>query len=292
MKLYRLTISGFAALAAVVSNGALAQAGDAVRLAPAGPWALEYADDSCRLVRTFGTGDSAVTLGMTSYEPGGMFQLSVVGELTRPTATAATILVALGEVESLRVEFLQVDFGGLPGIQITNPISIGRGPARLFDDMRAFRPISNYSTPEAEAQATFLGFGNGMLQEFVAETGSLGGPIQALKDCTNELVTHWDIDHAAHPDRSRTPMYRRHPSSLIEMRRYPREMRQPTLINYRLIIDAEGEVAECHVVGLQPTDEFARITCDQLRASNFAPALDTAGNPVRSYFVSWHVLRR
>lgn len=292
MKLYRLAISGFAALASVVSNGALAQVGETVRLAPAGPWALEYADDSCRLVRTFGAGESAVTIGLTSYQPGGMFQLSAVGELTRPASSARTVKVELGNVESFDVGFLQVDFGGQPGLLVVNPITIGPLPTGVLEDMRAFRPFESYSTPEAEAQAVSIGFVDGMVHEFVAETGSLGAPIQALKDCTVELVTHWDIDHAAHPTRTRTPTPEIAPFRWIEARRYPREMRQPTMINYRLIVDAEGKVADCHIAGLEPSNEFARITCAQLREAKFAPALDAQGNPIRSYYVSWHYLSR
>ena len=34
-------------------------------LSPQGPWKLDYADEECRLVRTFGTGQETVTIQMT-----------------------------------------------------------------------------------------------------------------------------------------------------------------------------------------------------------------------------------
>ena len=45
----------FAALAAVPAT-----AGEVLQ--PAGPWKIDYAPNECRLVRTFGTGDGAITL--------------------------------------------------------------------------------------------------------------------------------------------------------------------------------------------------------------------------------------
>lgn len=274
-----------------LSNPVNAQ--ELVRLAPATPWALDYAKDSCRLVRTFGTGEQEVTVGLTSYASGAMFQLSAVGNLTRPVSTADTITIALGELEKFKVGFLKVDFGGRPGLLITNPISVGTPPPAAIEQMRRSLPVDSYSDPAVEAQVKTIGFIDGFQQEFEIETGSLRAPLKALKDCTVELVSHWDIDHAAHQGLTKGPTPQSGPEPWLQWSAYPREMRQPTMINFRLIVDTEGKVADCLVADAEEGSEFARVTCELLREkASFTPALDANGQPVRSYYVSWTEFRR
>lgn len=257
-------------------------------LAPATPWALDYAKDSCRLVRTFGTGDQEVTVGLTSFAPGGRFQLSAVGNLTRTVSSANTITIALDEVERMKVAFLQVDFGGRPGLYITNPISIGRPPPAAIEQMRHSLPVASYSDPAVEAQVKTIGFIDGLQQEFEIKTGSMQAPMKALKDCTTELVSHWDIDHAAHQSLTRGAVPKLGSKPWVLRSAYPREMRQPTMINARLIVDTEGRVADCVIIDAEEGSEFARLTCEMLRKNgSFSPALDANGQPVRSYYVTW-----
>lgn len=278
-------------VASSIASVAAAQEQQALRLAPTTPWALEYADENCRLVRTFGIGEQEVTLGLTAYQPGGIFQLSAIGHLTRTLRTPATVGIRLGDVEGYDLRFMQVDFGGRPGILITNPITVGPLPAEAIASLEARRPVASYSDPEVEARVTEIGFVDGFEQEFILQTGSLGAPMRALKDCNAELLTHWDIDQVAHTGLSRIAFPTTPPWRWIEMNGYPRELRRPTMINYRLIVDAEGNVAGCHVAGLADTEEFSRVTCEQLSENaRFDAALDANGNPVRSYYASWHEL--
>lgn len=270
----------------------LAQAQDMPELEPVSPWSVDYAEDSCRLIRTFGEGDDQVTLGMTAYEPGGRFFLAIVGNLTKTARSAATVRVALDEVEQFSVRYLHGDFDGRPGIVITNPISIGPVPEGAAQRMRALQLVESYSDPAVEDQVATIGFIDGFEREFALRTGSLRAPLEALKDCNKELTTHWDIDVAAHERLSRIAVPRSAPWSWLRWRSYPREMRQPMLINYRLIVNTKGRVAGCSVAGAEPDSEYAQITCDQLRKNGrFAPALNEQGKAVQSYFVWWADLR-
>src|SRR5690242_14654206 len=47
----------------------LMAAGQPVRLQPSTPWVLDYAENSCRLIRTFGQGDTKTVLGLESESP-------------------------------------------------------------------------------------------------------------------------------------------------------------------------------------------------------------------------------
>lgn len=266
-----------------------AQSVQPLQLAPSSPWALDYADDSCRLVRTFGSGAEEVTLGLTSYAPGGMFQVSAVGDLTRTFRTPPTVNLKLGDVEDYDVRFFQVDFGGRPGILITNPITVGPLPEAARREMESQRPVGSFSDPAVEAQVTTIGFLDGFEQKFELRTGSLREPMAALKDCTADLVTHWDIDTERHAGLSRIAVPRTPPFRWIDIRDYPRDLRNSTMINYRLIIDENGQVAGCHIAGADQASPFAVATCEQLTENaRFDAALDAEGNPVRSYFVTWY----
>lgn len=285
----------FAILAAVVSAFiavAPAQAQNVPQLKPTTPWALDYAKDSCRLLRTFGTGEQEVTLGLTAYEPGGRFFISAVGPLTKTFRSPATVHIAMDEVEEYDLPYLQVDFEGRPGILLTAAISPGPFSDDLRQRLRERKPVESFGDPAAEARVRKIGFIDGFEQEFVLETGSLGAPMQALKQCNAELVTHWDIDVPGHEGMSRVAWPVRPAYPWLRARDFPREMRKPTLIVYQLIVDTEGKVAGCHIAGTDEESEFARIACEKLRETvHFDPALGADGRPVRSYFVQWQNLR-
>jgi hypothetical protein len=275
---------------ATIAFAVPARAQDALRLKPASPWSLDYAEDNCRLIRTFGEGDDQVIVGLTSYEPGGRFFLSAVGNPTKTFRSPDTVRATLDDVEGSRVRYLQANFDGRPGVIITNPISIGPLPEGLEQRMRARQPVLSYSDPAAEERVEAIGFVDGFEREFILETGSMRAPMKALKECTEELITHWDV--APYRDLSRIAVPKSAPWTWLEWRSYPRELRQPMLINYRLIVDPDGRVADCDVAAVDAASEFAKVTCSQLtEKGRFDPALGAYGEPVRSYFVWWAELR-
>ena len=284
-------VAGLATLA-LWHEGAIAQNPDALTLAPATPWALDYADDSCRLVRTFGTGENQVTVGLTAYAPGGMFFLSASGELTRVARRVDTVRVALDTVEAYNLRYLQVDFGDTPGILITNGISMGPMPEGGLERLRQGRPVARFSMPEVEDRVRWIGIVDGLEQEFIVQTGSMRAPMQALEDCTLELRSHWDIDHAAHENLAFVAREVAPFSRWLRLSDFPREMRQSMAIHYRLIVDEAGEIADCRIIGVQPDSEVHRIACERIRErANLLPAQNAEGTPVRSYLFSWSDLR-
>lgn len=279
-------------LAAAFLIGTPAQAQVALSLSPVGPWALDYAEDSCRLVRTFGEGEHEVTLGLTAYEPGGQFFISAVGNLTRVAGDPGMVSVLLGSGEAHEVGFLQVDFGGRPGIVVGNPLGVGFAPRGGMERLMSGRPIASFADPAREQQAARIGFVDGFEQEFVAETGSLGAPINALRECAQELVGHWDVDAQVQVSRTRTPTPQTPPHTWLTLGDFPRDLWRPMLINYRLTVDEEGRPVGCHVAAAAAAPELAALTCARLQEqARFSPALGADGEPVRSYFV-WQAMFR
>lgn len=287
----RQSIACLIGLAASLPASAQAQSAQPIRLAPSSDWSLNYADDGCELSRRFGTGENQVLLGMRSYQPGGMFWLSVIG---RPTAIGHTpdfIRITLGTVEAVRVTYWHGDFGGTPGIQMTNPISLGPPPEGFFERARAGRPLGEWSQPAIEAQVTEIGLDDGLAREFVMETGSMGAPMAALKECTAELTTHWAVDLATHNALATVATEANRPWEWLEMRDYPRDQRRPGPLNYRLTIDAEGKITDCAVPGAA-SPAFAEATCALLgENARFNPARNAAGENVADFYLGWTVLR-
>lgn len=70
----------FAAGLGVLCSEAWGKAREVVRLRPVEPWNLHYADDSCRMARTFGTGKHQVILVLDRFEPSDWFRMMFVGK--------------------------------------------------------------------------------------------------------------------------------------------------------------------------------------------------------------------
>src|SRR5438270_13674760 len=75
-----MRIRAFMATVAIVPT--LASAAPPVHLAPSSPWVVDYAENSCRLVRRFGEGNHSITLAFDSEAPG-FLDMLVIG---RPLA--------------------------------------------------------------------------------------------------------------------------------------------------------------------------------------------------------------
>jgi hypothetical protein len=87
-------------LACVTACPLLLGASEPVRIQPSSKWVLDYANDSCRLIRRFGEGKDVTRLVFESVAPGGMTML-IIGGTLRPHAGAgevkARLLPGLGE---------------------------------------------------------------------------------------------------------------------------------------------------------------------------------------------------
>ncbi len=64
-----------------------------LKIAPSAPWRLDYAANSCTLMREFGVGDDKITLLFDRIKPGDEFQLSIFGKnlIVGANQTDATI---------------------------------------------------------------------------------------------------------------------------------------------------------------------------------------------------------
>ena len=120
--------------------------------------------------------------------------------------------------------------------------------------------------------------------------GGMGEPIKALNACTDELLTHWGIDVAAHKTRSRGVIPKSNPGAWISAGDYPIDlMRAGTqgVVHFRLDVDERGRATRCSIQQSTRPAEFDRVVCSKIsRNARFEPALDSAGEPMKSYWRS------
>jgi protein TonB len=57
------------------------------------------------------------------------------------------------------------------------------------------------------------------------------------------------------------------------------------MVEFRLVVDEQGQVANCHV-DLDTPGPFGEATCNAIsRRARFKPALDAEGRPMRALYV-------
>lgn len=277
-----------AAIAVCLAAPVAAQDDRALRLAPSSVWAVNYADESCELGRRFGTGDDEVTLVLRANGPGGLFVVSAFGKPLNLALRSATIFVRLGDVEQLPITFFALATAeGIPGIQSVQQVSVGPVPNPRDTVPRVGLPGVLAVDPAYEKRMDYLALESVLAKDVVLETGSMGEPLAALRTCVDELMTHWNVNLETQRTLSRRPIPKTNPQTWIRSGDYPGGARRNALVNFRLVVDEQGGVAECVIQGATQPKEFAATACSRLnRRAEFEPALDAAGRPTRSYYLS------
>lgn len=290
-------LSMFVVLAALALPGGAA-AKEPLRLKPSSKWNVHYADDSCRLGRSFGTGDQKVVLVADRYQPGGDLRLSFVGKPTYTRVDEGVIRIRFGPAEvEQEVQFYPgVLADKTPTLILQRGIRIAPYPPEVVKAYEAAIEAEKYDfewpkiAPEREAAVTYIEVKRSVRQPFILETGSLGAPLAALEKCTDELLDHWGIDVARHASLSRPVTVKSNPGNWMKSRDYPADMLQAgkrAIVHFRLNVDAAGQPTACHIQQSTRPKAFDDAVCEAImRNAQFDPALDAEGNPIASYWLN------
>jgi TonB family protein len=279
-----------AACALVLSQVAIAK--DAPVLSPSSSWQLSYDADSCRLGRMFGSGTDTVGFYIERFGPDDAFQMVVAGSPLR-------------ELDSSKVYY---QFGAGEPRQSSPPLKGQLGtlaPSFVFSPAR-FAPTGKEGIPdwwkdegrvklplvtvEEERAITWVGFGGKEGDEVRLSLGSMAKPMEALRGCVDELMTHWGIDVEAHETLTRRAAPATYPGAWIRFEDYPPEMLakgMSGLVAFRLMVNAEGDATACHIQQSTRPKQFDDAVCSALmKRARFAPALDATGKPIASFWLS------
>jgi hypothetical protein len=298
-----------AIIVAVAAVPSLATAATPLHLAPSSPWILDYAANSCRLIRHFGQGRDATIFALESEAPGAVDML-VAG---RPLATS------LDDVFARFVPVQSKPISGLVGVTTDKhePMVLW-STVRLLPDQavaaveqreadrrahQAIRPpaeslaeqaIRKAQRQEFAARATALEIDARRDRPVILETGSLAQPIKMFDECSRDSLRDWGVDPDIE-DKIVRPVWAPDPARWFSSSDYPREFvvrGQESVVKVRLLVDATGRVTKCTSLSHFEEPRFNEIVCAKFTArARFEPAELADGTKVPSYYVNKVVFR-
>jgi TonB family protein len=280
-----------------------------LRLQPSSPWVVDYAANSCRLVRTFGEGKNTTKLAFESAAPGEVDMLVFGKPLsTFDEKVAARFLPVGGKPFDGRVA--ETVTNGDPAILWSHFRMLPQAFAEKLDAKDRERrehpgvrppPISLADQEERKSQrrafaaaATALEIEPRRNRTVILETGSLGAAIAKFDECGRESLRDWGVDPDLN-DKIVRPAWAVNPNQWLFESDYPTDMLRrgkESEVAVRLLIDATGKVTSCTSLSHFAEEEFNRITCDRIKErARFEPAELSDGTKVPDYYTRRVVFR-
>ena len=273
-------------MALIVSQSAAAERPSTI-YTPSISWNVDYADDSCALRRAFVNGDDKVVLELRQFSPGDKF-----------SATAASTAFRQG-TKPLKVRILPEDkphdASGSSPLQYPNGL-FGFGWYDSFvplaegaEKLAVIGAAPDRTTREKAIEGIELSAG--LTRTVLIATGEMYRPMQAMRKCMEELLTHWGIDAVAHRNLSRRAKAKDQSEwAKIIQAKYPGKMlayERSGIVRVRVMVGTDGLPTSCHIQVPSQDKSFETTACAGLmKAARFEPALDAVGKPIASYFVT------
>lgn len=292
-------LGSFGAIAAIALMAASASASEPRTFAPSSKWVVNYADDSCRLGRAFGTDKDQILLLFDRFAPGPAFRATLIGRPVRAPSGEGKVIFQFGEkgAEQKRSFVTGEMENKLPAIMVNGALrAVAKSTSPDVSDEEAEAETDDpvkLSPEEMRSRADDIGFidvrvaGRSPLR---LQTGKMGAPLAALSQCTSNLIKGWGIDAEAHQSLMRPAMPAKDPGDWLSSADYPAAMRwmgQQALVQFRLIVDETGQPKSCHIQQSTRPEDFDKAVCEGImRRASFHPALDAAGKPIASYYVN------
>lgn len=264
-------------------------------LEPSSKWVANYADDSCRLVRTFGQGERLTRLEFRLFKPGEYVWVLLSGpSLGKPIGGRIKVSYRFApdssdDRESFALGGTMDDKSAaliFPAWLLTADARSKAPPSK--DREANERWLTDWS-PEREAQIDAFEVSLPG-KRVVLKIGNMKPPMDVMRDCLDNLVASWGMDVKVQKSLARPPVPATPPSNWLGLGDYPVAMLQSGYgdhVDFRLMVDATGKPTACDVLTMDSRPEFIKATCGPLmRRARFEPALDAGGHPVASVYVN------
>jgi hypothetical protein len=253
-----------------------------VLLANSSNWEINYDDDSCHLLTRFGESDQAVTMRMTSFEPGDRFELRLISRAFRIKNPTAKLAIAFLPSESQPILRL-----AMVGQATDQRLAVLVSGLRLDGEQSLPENLPKV-TPAHEAAITSIQFKlSGKTYRLL--TGSMAKPMKAMRTCLNDLVKDWGFDPEVFSQLTRRAAPANKPGEWLTSSDYPERALSRGHIGmtyFRLDIDEVGKITACRVLFRTNPDDFSEMTCRLIKLrAKLSPALDSHGKPVRSFYI-------
>jgi TonB family protein len=248
------------------------------------------------MARQFGEGEHKVLLIMDQFAPGDSFKLMFIGESVMPKHRIRPINAALqfGPAEQ------ESAITGIEGLFDKQRSFIVNGGVRIApfspaeeEAVSTARRNETYFEPRPieasrEKAATWIALKELMEFDLVLHTGPMDKPMNALRECSWDLLGDWGLDVATQKSLSRKATPKGGVWRWISGDDYPLKMLNNSnegIVHVGLIVDEQGKPIACHVQSSTRPKEFDDVVCSKfMKRGKFNPALDANGKPVRSYF--------
>jgi hypothetical protein len=272
-----------------------------MRLQPSSQWIVDYAENSCRLIRTFGQGDSKILLLLESDSPADM-DMVLIGKPLKSDEEKILAKFLPHQEPTAEGRAVMSTTNGQPAILFSTIWLLPKEEAAKLEAKRAELKANLHVRPaplnlaeernrdaerqEFAKQADELEIDTRPGRAVILETGSLGQPIKLFDQCSRESLKDWGVDPDL-DDKIVRPVWLENRDRLIKSEDYPAKMLdegQQSDVKARVLVDASGRVTKCTSLSHFKLPEFNQLVCDKItKNGKFAPAELADGTKVPSY---------
>lgn len=260
----------------------------ATSLAHIGKWEINYDVDSCHLYGQFRTGADAVILTISQMQPGDSFEIKLIGQMFKGSPVETPIQLAFGAGAKMATyQGLSMIAGESKKLAVVSITGLRIDGSIALPGVKQLQPEA---MPEIEAMVTSITFKPHGGERYRLETGSMAKPMAALRACTTDLVQTWGYDPQIQAQLSKSATPIGNPGTWLTSVDFPKRslsQGQSGQVDFRLDVDASGQISGCRVLYRTNPDDFSDLTCKLLqKRAKMMPALDVQGHPVKSYYVN------
>jgi TonB family protein len=269
-----------AILAALPVSVSAAAAQSLPLLAPSSPWKIDYADNECRLLRNFGSGDAAVTMRLARGSGFDSFDMVIAGASVPKLPQQLDLIMGLEpQGKSQTVEAYSL---GLP--KRTERF------IRWYDAKPDLLPsITNdqiVTVRHTEKYAVSMHWTDGK------------AALEALQTCHDDLLKSWGVDIAAVKGAKVRAAPIGSPGRWATSSDYPdaaqRAEKEGTVV-FQVEIAPDASIIKCIVIKSSLVAELDEASCRLVKQrAKFSPALDQNDQPILGFYVNrirWQIPR-
>jgi TonB family protein len=274
------------------------QAAQPVVLAPSSKWVVDYAEQKCRLFRSFGAGDQLAILYLEQSYPSERFGLTVAGPPLRGFAFPRPVMLRFNESDR---ENRTTPFTG--NIEKVGPALIyssidfdhheSADFAQREDDGAQAPGLPEIARDQA-ARVRFLEFHQGG-KTVRFETGEMAAPSAALNACALDLLRVWGLDPERQKAATRSPEWTNRDEVVRRITaKYPGgalAFGEQGIVRMRVMVGANGDVTDCQLERATSAQSLESPACKEMQRAKFNPARDRDGKPMPSYYATTIVYR-
>lgn len=249
-------------------------------LVPSSNWVIDYAEDKCRLVRNFGTGDQLIEFHIEQASAKPFYNLALFGEPVDHTRGEVMEVTFGPNEDSTERSYLNGDLESDIPFVLMHGIHLAPVP----DDAKQGEFEVKDIGPERERAIQRLTLSKGLRRPVHLELGSMGEPLKAMRTCVADLLKTQQLDSegvsqlATGPE----PLNQREMARYIQQRYPARMLRedQGGTVVVQLTVNAEGKPTVCQIARSDRPAAFDDMVCfGLLRTAEFTPAMGVDGRP-------------